>query len=120
MVRGVFVPREAAGLFDALDRARRGDVGALETWNREARPLVVAALRRYGLDADAAEDVTQETVLAAMDSLDRGKPARDDASWLSTVSTRKARRELRRRNRLLLGEADADRMSGGGGRGGWP
>jgi RNA polymerase sigma factor (sigma-70 family) len=72
----------------------------------EYRPMVLAYLRAMVRDAHLAEDLTQETMIAAHESLDGFKPGGTFGSWLRGIARNKAlmhwRSEKRHRLRGIL------------------
>lgn len=80
---------------------RRGETGAwAELCDRYGGALYRYAFHRTGGEAAWAEDIRQETLLAAADAI---RSFRGDAplfGWLCSIARRKAADELRRRGRL--------------------
>ena len=69
---------------------RAGQPEAFAELNARFRPMIVALARRCGLPYDDAEDVAQETLIAAYRSIgDLTEPAAL-AGWIRTTATRKA------------------------------
>jgi RNA polymerase sigma factor (sigma-70 family) len=90
---------------ELLARCRRRDA---EAWNQlvaRYERLVYSVALRNGLDADDAADVTQNTFVSLIDSLDRIRDEEKLASWLMTVARRQAwrTRNLNRRTVTLDG-----------------
>jgi RNA polymerase sigma-70 factor (ECF subfamily) len=85
----------------AVVRRAATDPRALETlYEREVDGLYAFVFFRVGRDSSLAEDVVQETFLAALDKLERFDPARGPfRSWLCQLSRNVARAHLRQRKR---------------------
>jgi RNA polymerase sigma factor (sigma-70 family) len=67
-------------------------------FRRESGRLVAYLTRFFGVqDLHAAEDVAQETLIAAVEAWNQGLPP-DPAAWLFTVAKNRARDVLRRRS----------------------
>ena len=99
--RRVFVPPEVAGLMAALERARCGDEAALGLWDREARPVLMRALRRSGFDAASADDAIMHLLEQADRAVRSGRTITHEVRWMSAVLA-SARREERRSVRRAL------------------
>ncbi len=56
----------------------------------EYRPMVLAYIRSLGADAHLAEDLAQETFLAAYRSLEKFEEGRDFGSWIRGIARNKA------------------------------
>ena len=69
-----------------LERVRRRDPQALETFFDVYFDRVYGLIRRLVGDATLAEDVTQEVFLKAHRALDRLDPERDPVPWLMTIA----------------------------------
>jgi RNA polymerase sigma-70 factor (ECF subfamily) len=82
-------------------RAMAGDPDAFDQLSRRHYPRLLRVLRRLLDDPDAAEDVAQETFLAAWRNLPRFRGDAAFATWLHSVAARRACafacRESRRR-----------------------
>src|SRR5829696_9449942 len=69
-----------------VDRARSGDVPSFEELVMRHADALYAALRRFGLEDDEAQDVAQETFVRAWRSLSRGSKGARASSCGSTGS----------------------------------
>jgi RNA polymerase sigma-70 factor, ECF subfamily len=82
---------------DLIRRARGGDEEAFDRLVEMHAARVYGALRRFGLDADAADEVAQEVFLRAW----RGLPAFEErarfSTWLYRIAFNEAQRRLSRR-----------------------
>jgi RNA polymerase sigma-70 factor (ECF subfamily) len=78
-----------------------GDEGALEQLLRRCSPALRRLARRHGARGDDADDLVQETLVAAIQRADRYDPTRPLLPWLKGIlalkAARLARDELRRR-----------------------
>ena len=100
---------------DLLEAARAGDTGALETLLEEQEPRLYRFARRLCGHHEDAEDVLQESLLAAARGLSGFRGASSLSTWLFSIA-RSACIKKRRRSRfaptevsLDSGEADAAR-----------
>lgn len=79
----------------------RGDEAALQQWMRRCAPTLRRLARRLGATAEDAEDLVQETFVAAIDGGDRFEAGRPLLPWLKGILTfraaRLARADVRRR-----------------------
>jgi RNA polymerase sigma-70 factor (ECF subfamily) len=84
--------------------ASRGDRAAFEMIMRRHKAAIFAFVRRYVGQADDANDVLQETFLAAWLAIQRYDPERAFLPWLRTIALNKCRDHGRRQKvrRLLL------------------
>lgn len=89
-----------------------GDEVALEQLMRRAGPPLRRLARRHGARGDDADELVQETLVAAIQRADRYDPTRPLLPWLKGIlalkAARLARDELRRR-RLLASVQDLER-----------
>ena len=95
-------------------RARRGGTEAFEELTRRhMRKAYLTALAQLG-DVHAAEDVTQDALIAALERLDDCRNPEKFAAWLVRIARNKAH-NYRRRERLRSTESldAAERVSGG-------
>jgi RNA polymerase sigma-70 factor (ECF subfamily) len=84
---------------DLVERARAGDVGARRRLYTQYVDRVFRTVRGM-LQSDAdAEDVTQDTLLTVLTSLNRYTPRADArfAAWVTTIAVNTVRRRFRRR-----------------------
>jgi RNA polymerase sigma-70 factor (ECF subfamily) len=78
-------PSAAISAEELAARARAGCRGSFDELVARYRPRLVAFLARRLGDADAAEDVAQETLLRAYDHLERYDPSRPFSTWLFAI-----------------------------------
>jgi len=95
-------------------RSRQGDAAAFEELvRRHMRKAYLTALAQLG-DVAAAEDVTQDALIAALERLDDCREPEHFAAWLIRIARNKAHNYRRReRVRSTLPLDAADRMAGG-------
>jgi len=90
-------------------RSRQGDAAAFEELvRRHMRKAYLTALAQLG-DVEAAEDVTQDALIAALERLDDCREPEHFAAWLVRIARNKAhnyRRRERVRSALPLEAAD--------------
>lgn len=79
-----------ARLARCLERARGGDVGALEEVVRELSPLLWHVARSQGVSADAAADVVQTTWLELVRRLQEIRSPQALTAWLISTTKREA------------------------------
>ena len=84
---------------DLVCRARADDRVALGAIAEEARPRVYAFIRRLLVDGHAAEDLTQETVLAIISSIGGLRRPEQFWSWVFSIAYSQVQQHLRRRFR---------------------
>ncbi|MCC7381505.1 MAG: RNA polymerase sigma factor [Deltaproteobacteria bacterium] len=97
---------------ELVQRALEGDRWAEEVLFRRHAPEVAAtAARLLGNRADA-EDVVQDTFVAALDELSRLRDPRAVRAWLLRIAIRKVHRRFRRRR--ILRALGLDRGAGDG------
>ncbi len=77
---------------ELVRRCREGSDAAYAMLVREHRPRLYALAYRLTGDRLAAEDVVQETFLAAFKAIDRFDPNPSLAAWLNAITMRIARR----------------------------
>jgi RNA polymerase sigma-70 factor (ECF subfamily) len=102
-----------AGNVDELQAALATD-GAFESWYRRTLPRVYAyLLSRCGHDAALAEELTQQTFIAAIDRRSRFDGRSDTVTWLCGIARhkladhfRRVEREERRQMRLEVREIE--------------
>jgi RNA polymerase sigma-70 factor (ECF subfamily) len=82
-----------------IARARAGDTGAFEQLVAGHSPRVFGALRRFGLDAQEADEVAQEVFLRAWRGLSKFEERSRFATWLYRIAFNEAQRYLARRPR---------------------
>src|SRR3990172_1747118 len=77
-------------------RCREGSEAAYAELVRQHRPRLYSLAFRLIGDREAAEDVVQETFLAAFKAIDRFQPKPSLAPWLNTIAVRIAQRAAAR------------------------
>ncbi len=99
---------------ELVRRCRDGSEAAYAELVRQHRPRLYSLAFRLAGDRETAEDVVQETFLAAFRQIDRFEPKPSLAPWLNTITVRIAKRAASRsRSRpsasldRLIGEDDA-------------
>jgi RNA polymerase sigma-70 factor (ECF subfamily) len=102
---------------ELVRRCREGSESAFAELVRRHRPRLFTLAYRLTSDRDAAEDVVQETFVAAFRALDRFEPRPSLSAWLNTIAVRTAgkavaRRASRPRTSLdaMLDDEDAHRL----------
>jgi RNA polymerase sigma-70 factor, ECF subfamily len=80
-----------------IARARTGDTGAFEQLVTEHSTRVHGALRRFGLDAQEADEVAQEVFLRAWRGLSKFEERSRFSTWLYRIAFNEAQRQLSRR-----------------------
>ncbi len=81
---------------ELVRRCREGSDAAYAVLVREHRPRLFALAVRLTGDRSTAEDVVQETFLAAFKAIDRFEPKPSLSAWLNTITVRIARRAAAR------------------------
>ncbi len=93
-------PRETDSDAPLVVRAQAGDFAAFEELAyRHERRIYTIALRMLGRAPDA-EDVTQQTFLAALEGIGAFRGEASFASWLSRIATHAALKVIRKRKGL--------------------
>jgi RNA polymerase sigma-70 factor, ECF subfamily len=90
-------PRGPASEHELIERARAGDEDAFARLVLAHADRVYGALRRFGLDAGEADDVTQEVFLRAWRGLARFEERARLSTWLYRIAFNEAQRRLSRR-----------------------
>jgi RNA polymerase sigma-70 factor (ECF subfamily) len=93
---------------DLIRRAQAGDQEAFMELVVRHADRVYAALRRFGLDADEADEVAQEVFLRAWRGLARFEERSQFSTWLYRIAFNEAQRRLSRRPPPRA-ESDPDR-----------
>jgi len=89
-LRCLFVPPEAAGLLAATAAARDRDTGdeeALHRWERDAKPELVKALERAGVDPASIDDAITHLLEQALEAVCAGTHVECELAWMSAVLT---------------------------------
>jgi RNA polymerase sigma-70 factor, ECF subfamily len=82
---------------ELIERARAGDEDAFARLVLAHADRVYGALRRFGLDAGEADDVSQEVFLRAWRGLARFEERAQLSTWLYRIAFNEAQRRLSRR-----------------------
>ena len=82
---------------DLIRRARNGDQDAFAELVVSHADRVYGALRRFGLDADEADEVAQEVFVRAWRGLARFEERSQFSTWLYRIAFNEAQRRLSRR-----------------------
>jgi RNA polymerase sigma-70 factor, ECF subfamily len=82
---------------ELIERARAGDEDAFAELVAAHADRVYGALRRFGLDASEADEVSQEVFLRAWRGLGRFQGRARLATWLYRIAFNEAQRHLARR-----------------------
>jgi RNA polymerase sigma-70 factor (ECF subfamily) len=99
---------------ELVERIANGDSGALdELYERCRRPLH-GYLRLLTNDDGLAEEILQDTLLAAWTGADRFSGQSSARAWLYGIARRRARDATRRRPFHLVELDEADRVAGSG------
>jgi RNA polymerase sigma-70 factor (ECF subfamily) len=88
--------RPPASERDLIRRAQAGDEDAFAELVEANADRVYAALRRFGLEVDVAEEVAQEVFLRAWRGLDRFQERARLSTWLYRIAFNEAQRRLTR------------------------
>ena len=102
---------------DLVEAARRGSDAAFERIVARHQQAVRAFLRRLGGDAADADDLAQETFLAAWGELDRFQGQSSLRSWLCGIAYRKRLSQRRANQRAQARDArfaEAEALDGAG------
>ncbi|HUA46502.1 MAG TPA: sigma-70 family RNA polymerase sigma factor [Solirubrobacteraceae bacterium] len=98
----------ASSEHDLIREARAGDEDAFAQLVASHADRVYGALRRFGLDADEADEVAQEVFLRAWRGLARFEERSQFSTWLYRIAFNEAQRRLARRPPRRA-EGDPDR-----------
>jgi RNA polymerase sigma-70 factor (ECF subfamily) len=79
-----------------VTRARAGDRQAFDQLVRRHADRLYGVVRRFGLPADAAQEVTQETFLRAWRSIGSFRGDARFSTWLYRIAMNEAKRRIRR------------------------
>jgi RNA polymerase sigma-70 factor, ECF subfamily len=102
------VTAAASSEHDLIRRARAGDEDAFAELVMNHADRVSGALRRFGLDADEADEVAQEVFVRAWRGLARFEERSQFSTWLYRIAFNEAQRRLSRR-RPARAERESDR-----------
>ena len=92
-------PATEADINDWLERLRQGDALAATAIYRGYYGCVMAFVGLYVTDASAAEEIVQDTFLAAFDQSDRFQGRSSFKTWLLAIAKNKSRDAIRRAKR---------------------
>jgi RNA polymerase sigma-70 factor (ECF subfamily) len=84
---------------------------AFDILGEQYRPMVVAYLRSLVNDAELAEDLAQETILAAYQSFDKFERGANFGAWLRGIARNKALHNRRTESRRII-IADSEIIAG--------
>jgi RNA polymerase sigma-70 factor, ECF subfamily len=112
---GMSIQASVADSVDELQRALADDAG-FESWYRRTLPRVYAYLvSRSGGDVALAEDLTQQTFIAAIDQRSRYDGRSDTVTWLCGIARHKLadhfralERDERRQMRMQVQQIELD------------
>lgn len=90
------MPSEADGLLAAIAAARGGQDEALRRWEQEARPLVVGALERAGIDPASIDEAILHLLEEAHIAVCSDRWIDCEPAWMSAVLARGWFRSRRR------------------------
>ena len=88
---------------ELLRRCRAGDESAWEQVVNNNKRLIYSIPLNFGLTADDAADVSQQTFISLVENLDRLRPDSNLGAWLAMVARRHTLHRLRKRKREQLG-----------------
>jgi RNA polymerase sigma factor (sigma-70 family) len=88
---------------ELLRRCRAGDERAWEEIVDNYKRLVYSIPLNFGLPADDAADISQQTFISLVDNLERLRSDSNLGAWLATVARRHALHRLRKRKREQVG-----------------
>jgi RNA polymerase sigma-70 factor (ECF subfamily) len=100
---------------ELVRRCREGSEAAYAELVRQHRPRLYALAFRLTGDRQTAEDVVQETFLAAFKAIERFEPKPSIGAWLNTIAVRIAGRTATRQK--ARSSASLDKMADGNGNG---
>jgi RNA polymerase sigma factor (sigma-70 family) len=103
---GSVPPVRAQRLTQCLERARAGEMAALDEVVRELNPLLWHVARAQGMDQSQAYDVVQTAWLELLRRLDGIRSPQALTAWLITIT----KREAWRVNRLAHRSTDSDEL----------
>jgi RNA polymerase sigma-70 factor (ECF subfamily) len=90
-----------------VQRCKEGSESAFAELVRRHRPRLYTLAYRLTSDRDTAEDVVQETFVAAFRALDRFEPRPSLAAWLNTIALRNAGKVVARSTNRPRASLDA-------------
>ena len=95
---------------ELVRRALDGEDRAFALMMRRYSGLLFTFVRRYVGAPDVAQDILQETFVAAWSALDRYDSGRPLGAWLRSIALNKCRDRSRRLSlrRILLGDAESE------------
>ena len=100
-----------------VQRCKEGSEAAFAELVRRYRPRLFTLAYRLTSDRETAEDVVQETFVAAFRALDRFEPRPSLSAWLNTILIRLAARSATRAESRPRGSLDAMLATEAGGNG---
>jgi RNA polymerase sigma-70 factor (ECF subfamily) len=99
---------------ELVRRCKEGSEAAYAVLVRLHRPRLYTLAYRLLLDREAAEDVVQETFIAAFRQMERFEPRPSLAAWLNTITLRTATRAAARRRARPKTSIDAPSLRDNG------
>ncbi len=99
---------------ELVRRCKEGSEAAYAVLVRLHRPRLYTLAYRLLLDREAAEDVVQETFIAAFRQMERFEPRPSLAAWLNTIALRTASRAAGRQRARPQASLDASAVRGDG------
>ncbi len=99
---------------ELVRRCKEGSEAAYAVLVRLHRPRLYALAYRLLLDRESAEDVVQETFIAAFRQMERFEPRPSLAAWLNTIALRTAGRAAARQRARPRTSIDAPSLRGDG------
>jgi len=94
-----------------VERARRGDRGALDQIVRRHQRGVWRMVRRYVRDDADAFDLTQQVFVRALGAIERFRGEASVRTWLYRIGINLALNHVRDRDRVQAAELDADALA---------
>lgn len=98
--------------FWSVRKMKNGDEQELENFVREYYPTILRYCYRHVFDADAAEDMTQETFERFFSSLDRYRHYGKALNYLYVIAGNLCRNALRSRREITFSQLGADSVQG--------
>lgn len=93
-------------LKNLVERAKNKDNVAMETLYREYYKEVLYVCRRYNMNSQDAEDITQDAFVSAFSSLSSLDNAEKFGAWISRIAANKCLNLLKRNNILTMESID--------------
>lgn len=87
-----------------LEKCRQGDSWAWDQLVEKYKRLIFSIPLNFGLNADEAADIAQQTLMTLVDHLDRLRADSHLGGWMATVARRYTLHYLRKRKRERVGD----------------